>query len=153
MLKAKDLMEEKVITVRPDTDISTAVSLLLENHINGVPVVDEDGVLKGILCQSDLVFQQKKMPLPPIITIFDSIIPLASSKKLEKEVQKISAARVADAMVTDTVTVTPETLLSEVAGLMVENRFHTLPVVREGKVVGIIGKEDILKTLMTENNE
>ena len=148
MISAKDIMKTDVISVTPDTEVSKAVSILLENHINGMPVVDKQGFLEGILCQSDLIFQQKTLPVPPIITILDGIFPLSSSKKLNQELQKMAATSVKDAMVTDPVTVNPDTPLSELAGLMVEKHFHTIPVVEENKVVGIIGKEDILKTLM-----
>ena len=149
MKTAKDIMQKEVISITPETEITRAVEILLTNHINGVPVVDEDGNLKGILCQSDLIFQQKNISLPPILTFLDSIIPLASSKKLEHELEKMAAVTVAQAMVKDPVTVTPDAPVSDIAALMVEKHFHTIPVVQEDKVVGIVGKEDVLKTLMT----
>ena len=149
MKTAKDIMEEKVISITPETDISRAVEILLNNHINGVPVVDEKGMLKGILCQSDLIFQQKTISLPPILTFLDGIIPLSSSKKLEKEMKKIAAGTVAQAMVPDPVTVGPDTPVSDIAAMMVEKHFHTIPVVQDGKLLGIVGKEDVLKTLIT----
>jgi len=149
MKTAKDIMEEKVISITPETDISRAVEILLNNHINGVPVVDEEGTLKGILCQSDLIFQQKTISLPPILTFLDGIIPLSSSKKLEKEMKKIAAGTVAQAMVPDPVTVAPDTPVSDIAAMMVEKHFHTIPVVEDGKLLGIVGKEDVLKTLIT----
>ncbi|WDP90020.1 MAG: CBS domain-containing protein [Desulfobacter sp.] len=148
MITAEDIMETNIICINPDTEITRAVEMLLNNHINGVPVVDSHDELLGILCQSDLIFQQKEMPIPPIFTILDGIIPLSSSKKLEDEFQKISASKVKDAMVTRVVTVTPDTPVSEIASLMVEKHFHTLPVVEGKKLVGIIGKEDILKTMI-----
>lgn len=148
MKTAKDIMEEKVISITPETDISRAVEILLNNHINGVPVVDENGTLKGILCQSDLIFQQKTISLPPILTFLDGIIPLSSSKKLENEMKKVAAGTVAQAMVPDPVTVGPDTPVSEIAAMMVEKHFHTIPVVQDGKLLGIVGKEDVLKTLI-----
>ncbi len=141
-------MKKEVISVTPETDITQAVEILLNNHINGIPVVDGDGVLKGILCQSDLIFQQKNISLPPILTFLDSIIPLSSSKKLQHEMEKMAAITVAHAMVADPVTVTPDTPVSDIAALMVEKHFHTIPVVQDNKVVGIVGKEDMLKTLI-----
>lgn len=141
-------MKKEVISVTPETDITRAVEILLNNHINGIPVVDGDGVLKGILCQSDLIFQQKNISLPPILTFLDSIIPLSSSKKLQHEMEKMAAITVAHAMVADPVTVTPDTPVSDIAALMVEKHFHTIPVVQDNKVVGIVGKEDMLKTLI-----
>jgi len=148
MKTAKDIMEKEVISITPETDISRAVELLLNNHINGVPVVGANGRLVGILCQSDLIFQQKTISLPPILTFLDGIIPLSSSKKLENEMKKISAGTVAQAMVTDPVTVTPDTPVSDIAAMMVERHFHTIPVVEDGKVIGVVGKEDVLRTLI-----
>ena len=145
---ASDIMETEVITVKPDTKIATAVQLFLDHSINGVPVLDDDGMLKGILCQSDLIFQQKKISVPPVFSMLDSFIPLTSSRQLEKEIEKISAITVAQAMVEETTTAAPDTPISEIASLMVENRFHTIPVVEDGKLVGIIGQEDILRRLI-----
>jgi len=150
MIKAEDIMETNVICVSLDTEIPKAVKILLKNHINGVPVINDQEELVGILCQSDLIFQQKEMPIPPIFTILDSIIPLSSSKKLEETLQKISAATVAQAMIKSPVTVTADTPVSEIASLMVEKHFHTIPVVDGKKLLGIIGKEDVLKTLISK---
>ncbi len=153
MMKASDIMETNIICINPDTEITRAVEVLLNNHINGAPVVDDQDELVGILCQSDLIFQQKELPIPPIFTILDGIIPLSSSKKVEEDFQKMSATYVEDAMVTEVTTVTPDTSLSEIASLMVEKHFHTIPVIENKKLVGIIGKEDILKTLIPDTDK
>ena len=149
MLKAKDIMTKEVITVSPQTEIAKAAKLLLENRINGVPVVNESGELVGILCQSDLIAQQKNIPIPSLFTLLDGYIPLTLSKKLDKEVEKIAATNVADAMTRQPTTVSPETGIEETASLMVEKSYHTLPVVDGGRLVGIVGKEDILRTLIS----
>ena len=150
MLKATDIMTTEVITISPDTEIAQAAKLLLKNRINGVPVIDDAGKLVGILCQSDLIIQQKNIPIPSLFTLLDGFIPLTSSKKLDKEVEKIAATRVGDAMTSDPVTLNPDTGIEEVAALMVEKSYHTLPVVKAGKLVGIVGKEDVLRTLINE---
>jgi len=148
MIIARDIMETNIICVSPDMEIPRAVEILLNNHINGVPVVNSKKELVGILCQSDLIFQQKEMPIPPIFTILDSIIPLSSSKRLEDTLRKISAATVGQAMIKEPVAVSADTPLAEIASLMVEKHFHTIPVVDGKKLIGIIGKEDVLKTLI-----
>jgi len=148
MLKAKDIMTRTVITVSPDMEIVHAAKILLENRINGAPVMDETGKLVGILCQSDLIAQQKKLPIPSFFTFLDGLIALTSMKQLEKQVQKIAAVTVAQAMTPNPVTVRPDTDIEAVAALMVDQSFHTIPVVEEGELLGIVGKEDILKTLM-----
>jgi CBS-domain-containing membrane protein len=146
-------MTREVITVTPDTDITQATRILLENHINGLPVVDENQRLVGIVCQSDMIAQQKRIPLPSLFTLLDGYISLTSAKQFEKEVQKIAATRVDQAMTSKLVTVGPKTSLEDIASLMVGKKLHTLPVVDEGKLVGIIGKEDMLRTLMAGNEK
>ena len=148
MITVRDIMTTKVITLTPDMDITRATQLLLDNRINGAPVVDETGHLVGILCQSDLIAQQKKLPIPTVFTLLDSFITLPTAQKLEKQVRKIAAIRVADAMTVRPVTVQTDTRLSTVAALMVDKGFHTLPVVENNQLMGIIGKEDVLRTLL-----
>ena len=148
ILKVKDIMTRELITVSPGTEIVHATKLLLENRINGVPVTDEKGKLVGILCQSDLIAQQKKLPIPSFFTFLNGLIPLTSMKQIEKQVQKIAAVTVAQAMTPNPVTVQPDTNIEAMAALMVDQSFHTIPVVEEGELLGIVGKEDILKTLM-----
>jgi CBS domain-containing protein len=148
MLKVKDIMTRELITVSPETEIVQATKLLLENRINGIPVTDKTGKLVGILCQSDLIAQQKKLPIPSFFTFLDGLITLTSMKQIEKQVQKIAAITVAQAMTPNPVTVQPDTDIEKVAALMVDKNFHTIPVVDKGELVGIVGKEDILKTLI-----
>ncbi len=148
MITVKDIMTADLITLTPDLDITRAAEILLENRINGAPVVDDSGRLVGILCQSDLIVQQKKLPLPTVFTFLDGLIQLSSRKQLEKQVRKIAALTVAEAMTTDVISVKPDTRLETVAALMVDNNFHTLPVLDEGRLVGIVGKEDVLRTLL-----
>ncbi|HNQ85071.1 MAG TPA: CBS domain-containing protein [Deltaproteobacteria bacterium] len=148
-MQAKDIMTEKVITFSPETGIVEAARVLMENHINGAPVLDGDGRLVGILCRDDLISQQKKLPLPSYFVVLDGIIPLISPKHIEKEVDKIAATIVEHAMTARPVTVTPETSIEDVASLMVDKKIHTIPVVDSGgRLVGIVGKEDVLKTLI-----
>ena len=151
MLKVKDIMTKETITVSPDTEIVSAAKILLENRINGMPVIDAFGRLVGIICQSDLVAQQKAIPIPSVFTFLESVIPLTSMKRIDKEIEKIAALTVKEAMTLEPVTVSPETDIEEVAKLMVDKKYHTLPVVDGGKVVGVVGKEDVLKTLLPKS--
>jgi len=150
MITANDIMTQEVISISPESEIAQAAKLLLTNRINGVPVINDTGELVGILCQSDLIIQQKNIPIPSLFTLLDGFIPLTSSKKLDKEVEKIAATKVADAMTPDPVTVNSDTGIEEIAALMVEKNYHTLPVVDANKLVGIVGKVDVLRTLISE---
>jgi CBS domain-containing protein len=148
MLKAIDIMTPDPVTLAPDTDIRTAATLLLDKKINGAPVVDAKGRLVGVLCQSDLVAQQKQVTMPSVFAMLDGFIALSSRDDFERELQKIAATNVAQAMTKDPKTVSPQTPLEEIATVMVNEKLYTLPVVDSGKLVGVVGKEDILRTLL-----
>lgn len=141
-------MTTEVITISPEADITEAVKILLDKGVNGLPVVDESGHLVGILCQSDLVRMQKSLPIPSLFTLLDGFVPLSSSALLEAEVKRIAASKVSDAMSTKVVTIAPDMTIDEIAALMVDKKFHTLPVADNGKLLGIVGKKDVLKTLI-----
>ena len=84
MIKAKDIMTSDPVVVIQDWDISKATTIMIEKGFNGLPVVDDDGRLVGIICQSDIIVQQKKLPLPSYFTFLDGLISLRSIKSLEK---------------------------------------------------------------------
>ena len=148
MKTAGDIMTTDVITVTPETEILQAARLLLDNRINGLPVVDEAGRLVGIVCQSDLIVQQKLVRVPSLFTLLDGYISLSSARHFEREVEKIAASQVRQAMTPDPESVLPDTAIEEVATLMVEKNYHTLPVVSDGRLVGVVGKEDMLRIIM-----
>ncbi|MFH1912778.1 MAG: CBS domain-containing protein [Pseudomonadota bacterium] len=148
MLKAKDIMTKECITLTPDTDITTAARLLIDKKINGAPVIDDTGRVVGILCQADLVAQQKKVTLPSFFTLLDGVFPLSSHEDLEREITKISALKVGDAMTPNPTSITPETGIDDIATMMANKKLYTLPVIVNGQLVGVVGKEDVLKTLL-----
>lgn len=150
MITARDIMTTQLATLTPDMPFTSAAKILLDNHFNGAPVVDENGKLVGILCQSDLVAQHKKLPVPTLLTLLDSFVRLTPSKQLEKQARKIAALTVGEAMTADPVTVRPDTMIDTIAGLMVDSNLHTLPVVEEEQLIGIVGKEDVLRTLLRD---
>ncbi len=147
MLKAKDIMTTTCITLTPDTDIATAAKTLLDNKINGAPVID-DGKVVGVLCQADLVAQQKKVTLPSFFTLLDGVFPLSSHDDLKREITKISALKVAEAMTPTPTFITPETGIDDIATMMANEKLYTLPVLEGETLVGVVGKEDVLKTLL-----
>ncbi len=146
-MTVQEVMTPDPVTVTPATPVGQAAALMLERRINGLPVVDDSGALVGIICQSDLIAEQKKLPLPSFFTLLDGYIPLTSLKHLEREVERIAAVNVGQAMTRQPVTVGPRTPLSQAAALMVDSNFHTLPVLDQGRLVGVVGKEDLLRSL------
>lgn len=147
MLKAGEIMAKKVITVEPELPVEKLAALLWEHRINGAPVVDAQGSLLGVVTESDLVDQKKRFHIPTIISILDSVIFLDRAQKVEKEISKMTGATVGDICSRNPVTITEETLLDEIASIMAEQKIHTLPVLKDGALVGVVGKADIIRTL------
>lgn len=148
MLKAKDVMTHDVITVRPDMPVGEMARLLVENHISGAPVTDDDGALVGIVTEKDLIERNKKLHLPTVVTLFDAVIYLESEKHFKEELKKMVASTVEDIMVRKVVTVDEEASIREMATVMSEEGKDLLPVLREGKLIGIVGKEDIVRSMI-----
>jgi len=148
MLKAKDVMTTEVITVRRGTSIRDLALLFSEKHISSVPVVDDAGYLIGIVSESDLVEQDKNLHIPTVVSIFDWVIYLESGKRFEKELQKMTGQTVADIFSEQVHCVTPETALSEVADLMSRERVHAVPVVEGKRVIGVVSRIDLIKTMI-----
>jgi CBS-domain-containing membrane protein len=144
MLKAKDIMTREVITVEEQTTLEEFARLLVEHQISGTPVIDSDGNLKGIATENDLINRNTKLHIPTILRLFDAFIPLGNSR-LEEEIKKMAASHVHDIMTRKVITINQETSLEEIATMMMEKKIHLLPVIQEGKLVGIVGKRDLIK--------
>ncbi len=154
MLTAKDIMTTNVITVRKDTSVNELAEVLWKNKISGAPVLDYEGNVVSVVTESDLIDQNKKVHIPTMISILDSVIFLESSKKTEKEIKKMAGNTVQDICAMDLVSVTEDVGLDEIATIMSEKKVHTLPVMKDGELVGIIGKSDIIRSMaiQTGNN-
>jgi len=146
MLKAKDIMTVDVVTVKPETTVEELARLLIEHKISGVPVVDGDDQLVGVVTENDLIKKNARLHIPTIIRLFDAYF-LLNSDKVEDEIKKMVAGTVDEICNKDIVSLTEETTLEEIATIMSEKKIHLLPVLRDGQVVGIVGKADIVKSM------
>jgi len=150
MLKAKDIMTKDVITVRPDTTIEELARILMKNQISGAPVVNDQERLVGVVTENDLISKNSRLHIPTILRLFDAYIPLGTSK-LETDIKRMTASTVNDICTKEAVTVDSEASAEYIATLMTERKIHLLPVLREGKLVGIIGKKDLIKGFAGES--
>lgn len=149
MLKAKDIMTKEVIAVKPETTIEELARLLMKQQISGVPVVDDKGKIVGVVTENDLISKNSRLHIPTILRLFDAYIPLGTSK-MESDIRKMAASTVEDICTKEIITVDEEASVEYIATIMTEKRIHILPVVREGKLVGIIGKKDMIKGISAE---
>lgn len=148
MLRAKDIMTRDVITVKPTTTIEELARIFIEKKVSGVPVVDDNGNIIGIVTENDLISQNKRLHIPTVVRLFDAFIMLESPSKIEKEIRKMAAVTVADIFVRDVITVAEDTPVEDIATIMSEKKVHLIPVVEGRKVCGIIGKMDLIKGMV-----
>lgn len=149
MLNAGDIMTTDVITVKKETPLAELAEILTKNRINGVPVVDDGGLLIGIICESDLIRKDKKLHIPTVVALFDAVIYLESSKKMEEEIKRISATTVEDLFTPKVATVDEKTPIDEIATIMTQKKFYTIPVMDGERLVGIVGKGDVIRTFVS----
>jgi CBS domain-containing protein len=153
MLQARNIMTTDVLTVAPETSISELSKMLENRKIGGVPVVDKSGRLVGVITQSDLVERARDLELPPAINILDLHIYLQIPSHLFHKVEKMLGTTVGDCMTKNPVTVAPDTPIAKVAALMAKQKVHTLPVLEGEKLVGIIGKMDLVRAMAEGTGE
>ncbi len=136
---AKEIMTKRVITVKEDTPVREVIRILLENKISGVPVVDKEDNLIGIISEADLIYKEKS--LLPITSYHEN------HKKFMDDYRKSLAKIAGEIMTRDVITVSEEATVEEVATLMLEKRIKRVPVIKGKKIIGIICRPDIIKTL------
>ncbi|MGV2130822.1 CBS domain-containing protein [Agrobacterium vitis] len=139
---AKDLMTTPAISVTPDISVRKAIGLMLEKDISGLPVIDDSGALCGMITEGDLLnrsminFANWKRSEPADPTFFEEYV-------------RAHASVVSDCMSRDVVSVSPEETLPALVSLMRARKVRRLPVVVEGKLVGVVSRHDVLKAMTT----
>jgi CBS-domain-containing membrane protein len=151
MLQARDIMTTEVMTVSPQTTVLDLARLLAEHKINGAPVVDDNGRLVGVVTQSNLIDRVKKFELPHVVTILDAHFYLELPGTFKKNLEKLVGNLVSDIMAAPPVTITADVQVDEIASIMARRQVHTLPVLDGDKLIGIIGKIDIIRALGQES--
>jgi CBS domain-containing protein len=146
-MRAMDVMTTDVITVDPDTTVPALATLLAERGISGVPVVDSSGRLVGIASEGDLLHRAEIGTARRHRERRRSWWLDDFSSDLAREYVKSHGRTVKDIMTRDVVTVTEDTDLGDVAALLEAKRIKRVPVIRDGKVIGIISRANLVRAL------
>lgn len=146
---ARDLMNREVITVNRETTVKEVARLLLEHKISGLPVVDKENRVIGIVSEGDLIYQDKKLHTPAFLEILGGIIYLENPNRLGQDLIKMTAVKVGDLMTTRVYTVREDAQLEDIATIMVEKKVNRIPVVDgAGRLAGIISRQDLVKAML-----
>jgi CBS domain-containing protein len=146
MLKVRDFMSKEVVTVTEDVTVEDLARLLTDHNISGAPVVDNKNRLIGIVTENDLISRNKRLHIPTFMRLFDAFIVI-DSDKIEEDIKKMAATTVGEICTRDVVSIKEDMTLQDVATIMSEKKIHLLPVLRDGVVVGIVGKSDIVRAM------
>jgi CBS domain-containing protein len=143
-MKASDVMAWKVISVSPEATIVDAIGLMLKNHISGLPVIDQDGKLVGIVSEGDFLRRPETGTERMRSVWLDAFFGPSDSAKAYV---RSHGTKVREVMTANPTTVGEHTPLDQVVHLMETHRVKRLPVVRRGKVVGIVTRANLMRAL------
>jgi CBS domain-containing protein len=144
-MNASDIMVTNVVTVRPDASVTEIAEILLTKRISALPVVDEANTLLGIISEADLIH---RVEVGTERAYSWWIEFLNGREALAQNYIKAHARRAADIMTRRVVTVTADTPLREIVGLLEKHRIKRVPVVHKGKLVGIVSRANLVQALL-----
>lgn len=147
MQTVAEIMTKEVVTVKESTTVRDMAEIFEKMRFGSLPLVDGDGNLTGIVTASDLIEQGRPLHIPTVISLFDWVIPLESEHSLERDLKRISAQTAGELAARDVVTVTPTDPVSTAADMMSSHKLHALPVVDGRKLVGMVSRIDIIRTM------
>ena len=147
-IKVRDAMMPDPITVLPETPVTDVARVMIKNGIGGVPVVNKEGDLLGIITESDLIVQDTDVKFPSFVHFLDGYVFVPGSiHRFEEKFLKAVAATAEDLMTADIITVDADDPVEDTATLMSKKRLKRFPVISEGQLVGIITMRDIVKLI------
>jgi CBS domain-containing protein len=145
-MKASDVMTKRVISIEADAPIMEAVRLMLQNRISGLPVVGRKGELVGMVTEGDFLRRSEIGTQRHRNRWLEFLV---GPGRLADEYVHASGRKVEEVMTREPITVTEDTPLDEAVGLMERHRIKRLPVVRDGKLVGIVTRANIMHALVS----
>ena len=141
-MTVEDVMTRDVITVSPATPIHEAASLMVEHRVSGLPVIDAEGRLVGIISDGDLIVRQRRRKKTPWWHLF-----FTHGEQLVREYQRAVGTTVGEVMSQPVVTISPVWGIEVAASILDGRNIRRLPVVRDGRLVGIVSRGDVIRAL------
>jgi len=149
-MRASDVMTSNVISVTPDMTVREVARIFVDNGISGAPVLDPDGHVAGMISEGDLL---RRSEIGTDERTRTSWLDIWSASHEARDYIKTHALKVRDVMTTDVVTVQPDTLLGEVAGILETRRIKRVPVTKAGQLVGIVSRANLVQALASVPDE
>lgn len=147
----KDIMTKNVITVSTEDSVEKCAKLLMEGNYSGLPVIDQNDKLVGIVTEGDLIKRASRIKAPAALELLGGIIYLDSPTKFMEELKQAMSNQVLGMMSKNVITIGPGDSVEKAATLLIEKNIKRLPVVEGDRLVGIISRRDIMSYLYPKN--
>lgn len=147
-LCARDIMTRDVVTIRKGATTEEALKKMAENRVSGLPVVDTDNCLEGIITESDVILKGQFTPSETQVHPNGLFTPMPDG--LEEAYRRAQATLVEDAMTRKVLAFSEDSLVADIARGMIEHAVNRVPIVRDRMVVGIVSRRDVVKALAEE---
>jgi len=148
---AKDIMTSEVIVANQNDSIASVAKLLIKEKIGGLPVVNEENKVVGIISETDILKKEKYIDYPRVINFLQGLIFLDDVKHIEEDMKKIAAYKVEDLMSKDIIKVHEDDKFDDIANLMIKKSINRVPVVNSNNILkGIICRYDIIRAMYNE---
>ncbi len=151
-MKVSDIMTQEVLSVKRDTSVNEVAQVMGAKDISGVPVVDDENHVVGIITELDLIVRNTRLEMPRFIEVMDwGRIPLQRPGHAKEKLRHMLGTKAADIMTEEVVTIGPDAPVEDLAELMVKRRVNPVPVVdAEGQLIGIISRADIVDMMAAQ---
>jgi CBS domain-containing protein len=147
-IKVGEAMTTDPITVHPEMEVTEIAKVMIDNNIGGLPVVDHHGSLIGIVTESDLVVQDSEVNFPRFVSFLSGYVFVPGSlHRFEEKFRKAVAATARQVMTDDIVTIDADESVEDAATMMTKKKLKRFPVMKDGKLVGMITMADIVKLI------
>ncbi len=142
-----DVMERNFITAAPDTSVFDLVNMMVKHNATAIPIVNNDGILVGIVTEADLMYKKTKINMPHYVRLMGDKVYYNNGMNAYKGYQKQMACKADELMTRDVVVASPNASVEQIAGIMVAEHLKLIPVLDGSKMIGIVTRRHILNEL------
>lgn len=149
--RVKHIMTVDVVSVSPTASVGRVARLMHERAISGIPVVDIDRRVVGMVTDLDLIILNTRIESPHFLPLLDGRIPLETPSHFKRRIEHAAGTTAKELMSESVITVGPEDDVETLAALMVKEQVNPLPVVEDGRLVGVVSRADLIRWMTRDD--
>ena len=149
--RVKHIMTVDVVSVSPTASVGRIARLMHERAISGIPVVDIDRRVVGMVTDLDLIILNTRIESPHFLPLLDGRIPLETPSHFKRRIEHAAGTTAKELMSESVITVGPEEDVETLAALMVKEHVNPVPVVEDGRLVGVVSRADLIRWMTRDD--